>query len=271
MTPRQPETPFGDDPCVDVPLSNAPLARVLVQLRFEPLAALDAPNAAPLFAEEIGHIYPYLEKGTEFSMIIGPSQVSPQMGQTSVWRYRSPDRVTTVSLTNGSLSLETTAYRGNAAFCGELSVLVEALKKVTYVPAFTRLGYRYTNRVTDQSVLQDLSKYIRSEILGVSGVELGRNVELQHSLAQAAFAIDETTGLLVQWGEMPPGGSYDPSLPALQQRSWVLDLDAFYQAQEVSADSEQVRMKAESLAGSAYRFFRWAVKDEFLTHFGGDV
>lgn len=271
MTPRQPQTPFGDDPCEDVPLLKAPLARVLAQLRFEPLAALDSPNAASLFAAEIGQTYPYLEKGAEFNMVIGPGQVSPQMGQTPVWRFRSPDRATTVSLSNGSLSLETTAYRGNTEFCRALSELADALKKVTYVPAYTRLGYRYTNRVTDETVLQDLSKFVRSEILGVSGVELGGSVMLQHSLAQAAFAIDETTGLLVQWGEMPAGGSYDPSLPALQQRSWVLDLDAFYQAPAVSSNPEQVRTKAESLAASAYRFFRWAVKDEFLVQFGGDL
>ncbi|MEU1413265.1 TIGR04255 family protein [Streptomyces sp. NPDC005731] len=271
MTPRQPQTPFGDDPCADVPLREAPLARVLTQLRFEPLAVLESPNAASLFAAEIGQDYPYLEKDTEINMVIGPGQVSPAMGQTPVWRFRSPDRATTVSLSNGSLSLETTAYRGNTEFCSALSKLAEALKKVTYVPAYTRLGYRYTNRVTDLAVLQDLSKFVRSEILGVSGAELGRNVTLRHSLAQAAFEFDGTAGLLAQWGEMPPGGTYDPSLPPLEQRSWILDLDAFYQATEVSSNPEHVRTKAISLAASAYRFFRWVVTDDFLVHFGGDL
>jgi uncharacterized protein (TIGR04255 family) len=271
MIPRRPQTPFGDDPCDDVPLRTAPLARVLAQLRFEPLAALDSPNAASVFAAEIGQTYPYLEKGTEINMVIGPGQVSPQMGQMPVWRFRSPDRATTVSLSNGSLSLETTRYRGNTDFCRALFVLAQALKKVTYVPAYTRLGYRYTNRVTDQAVLQGLSKFVRSEIVGISGVELGGNVSLQHSLSQASFKFDDATGLLVQWGEMPPGGSYDPSLPALQQRSWILDLDAFYQAPEVSSDPEDVHARAVTLAASAYQFFRWAVKDEFLLHFGGEV
>ncbi|MER5522618.1 TIGR04255 family protein [Streptomyces sp. NPDC001761] len=271
MTLRPPQTPFGDDPCEDVPLSQAPLARVLAQLRFEPLAALDSPNAASLFAAEIGHDYPYLEKRAEINMVIGPGQVTPQMGPTPVWSFRSPDRATTVSLSNGSLSLETTKYQGNTEFCSALSRLAEALKKVAFVPAYIRLGYRYTNRVIDQVVLQDLSKYVRSEILGISGAQLGGNVSLRHSLAQAAFTIDDNSGLLVQWGEMPPGGSYDPSLPALQQRSWILDLDAFYQAPEVSSDPEQVRIKAEALSISAYRFFRWAVKDDFLAHFGGDL
>ncbi|SBT92374.1 TIGR04255 family protein [Streptomyces sp. DI166] len=269
MTPRQLQTPFGDDPCEDVPLSRAPLVRVLAQLRFEPLAVLDSTNAASLFAAEVGNAYPYLEKGAEFNMVVGAGQVSPQMGQTQVWRFRSPDRATTVSLTNGSLSLETTSYPGNAEFCASLSTLAAALKKVAYVPAYTRLGYRYTNRLTDDAVIHDLSKFVRTEILGVSGTELGGSAVLQHSLSQAAFQIDETTGLLAQWGEMPPGGTYDPTLSAIQQRSWVLDLDSFYQASEVSSQPEYVREKAERLAMSAYRFFRWAVKDEFLAYFGG--
>ncbi|MFJ4988153.1 TIGR04255 family protein [Streptomyces sp. NPDC088732] len=271
MIPRQLETPFGDDPCEDVPLPKAPLVRVLAQLRFEPLASLDSPNAASLFAAEIGQSYPYLEKGAEFNMLIGPGQASPQMGQTPVWRFRSPDRTTTVSLSNGSLAVETTAYDGSTQFCGALSELAAALKRVAFIPAYNRLGYRYTNRVTDRSFLQRLPEFVRPEILGVSGLNLGRKVKLQHSLAQAAYSIDGPAGLLAQWGELPPGGIYDPTLPPVDESSWVLDLDAYYQSPEVSSDPEQVFAMAESLSASGYRFFRWAVTNEFLRQFGGAV
>ncbi|ASY34027.1 MULTISPECIES: TIGR04255 family protein [unclassified Streptomyces] len=271
MTRRQLQTPFGDEPCEDVSLSTAPLVRVLAQLRFDPLAVLDSPNAASLFAAEIGKEYPYLEKGAEFNMLIAPGQVSPQMGQNSVWRFRSPDRKTIVSLSNGSLALETSTYRGRTNFCSAISSIAEALKKVAFVPAYTRIGYRYTNRVVDREAVNKLSSLVRSEILGVSGIALAGGAELQHSLAQASFSIDANRGLLAQWGEMPPGGTFDPSLPPSGERSWVLDLDCFYQSSEVSSDPQEVERCAETLSDSAYRFFRWAVTDEFLAHFGGKL
>ncbi|MFG2835086.1 TIGR04255 family protein [Streptomyces zaomyceticus] len=271
MTRRQLQTPFGDEPCDDVSLSTAPLVRVLAQLRFDPLAILDSPNAASLFAAEIGKDYPYLEKGAEFNILIAPGQVSPQMGQNSVWRFRSPDRKTVVSLSNGSLALETSVYPGRTEFCSALSSLAGALKKVAFVPAYTRIGYRYTNRVVDREALNKLPSLVRSGILGVSGMPLGARAELQHSLAQASFTIDANRGLLAQWGEMPAGGTFDPSLPPHGDRSWILDLDCFYQSSEVSSEPQEVGRCAELLSDSAYRFFRWAVTDEFLTHFGGKL
>ncbi|MFE7538733.1 TIGR04255 family protein [Streptomyces rhizosphaericola] len=271
MTRSQLQAPFGDEPCEDVPLPVAPLVRVLAQLRFDPLAVLDSPNSASLFAAEIGKDYPYLEKGAEFNMLITPGQVSPQMGQNAVWRFRSPDRKTVVSLSNGSLALETSVYGGRTEFCSALSSISAALKKVAYVPAYTRIGYRYTNRVVDQKALAKLPSLIRPEILGISGVQLDGRADLQHSLAQASFKIDASRGLLAQWGEMPPGGTFDPSLSSFEQRSWVLDLDSFYQSSEVSSDPEEVRRRAEMLSDSAYRFFRWAVTDDFLLHFGGKL
>lgn len=273
MIPRQLQTPFGDEPFDDVPLSRPPLARVLAQLRFDALGALASPTstATSLFAAEIGQSYPYLEQGSEINMLITPGQMSPQMGTSAVWRFRSPDRATTVSLSNGSLALESTKYIGNTEFCSTLAELAGALKKVAYIPAYTRLGYRYSNRVTDPKVLQDLPSFVRPEILGISGLKLDSEVRLQHSLTQASFSMDENTGLLAQWGEMPPGGSYDPSLPGIDKASWVLDMDAFYQNTHVSSDPEKIEETARKLSLTAYRFFRWAVTDEFLVNFGGNA
>ncbi|WP_327722601.1 TIGR04255 family protein [Streptomyces sp. NBC_00490] len=268
---RQLRTPFGDEPCEDVPLSEAPLARVLAQLRFEPLAALESSNTATLFGAEIGSKYPYIEKASQFNMLISPGQVSPQVGQNPVWRFRSPDKKTVVSLANGSISLETTAYPGRTSFCADLSDLAAALKKVAFVPAYDRIGYRYTNRVTGDEVLEGLPGLIRSEILGVSGSTFGGSAKLQHCLAQASFLVDENHGLLAQWGEMPPGGTFDPTLSAVQEHSWILDLDSYFQSAAVSSEPEDVKLYAERLSTSAYRFFRWVVTDEFLARYGGDV
>ncbi|MEU6311798.1 TIGR04255 family protein [Streptomyces sp. NPDC047014] len=269
MTSSQLPTPFGDEPCKDKHLTRAPLARVLAQLRFEPLSALGSPNVTSEFAARLSKKYPYLETGSEFNLLIGSGQVSPQSSQNPVWRFRSPDRLTTVSLTNGSLALETTQYAGRTDFCKDLAQIADVLKNVAYVPAYTRVGYRYTNRISESNDLGILSELVRPEILGISAAGLDGNAHLVHSLSQAAFDLANGDGFLAQWGEMPANGTFDPSLDLLPGRSWILDLDAFQQGVSIGSDPEEIRVQSERLSKRAYRFFRWAVTPRFLIRFGG--
>ncbi|MEV5194733.1 TIGR04255 family protein [Streptomyces clavifer] len=275
MTSRQLSTPFGDDAYDATQLASlGHLSRVLVQLRFDSLAALDLPssNAASKFAELMGSKYPYLDKGTETTLVIdgGRGQVSQQQVEKDIYRFSSPDKKTVVSLSNGSLALETTEYSGRNEFCDRVRVVAEALRNVAFVPEYSRIGYRYTSRVTDDGIIDNLPRFVRQEILGISAVKLNAGVNIQHSLAQASFQVKSPQrGLLVQWGLMPAHGTFDPTLPALPTRSWVLDIDSYVQGEHISPDPDQVGREASELSKMAERFFRWAVTDEYLSRSEG--
>lgn len=268
MRARQLERPFGDEHCDDVPLTNAPLVRVLSQLRFERMSALGSPEAATEFARALRDAYPYLDSGAEINMVVSGGRVDQQPTAESVWRLRSADKTRTISLGNGSLSLETSSYSGRTSFCAELAKVAGVLRNVTHVPGYTRLGVRYTNQIADDHHLEILPDLVRREILGIYGIPLGE-ATLSQSLSQAAFNVGNGSGLLAHWGELSPGGGFDPTLTPLSQRSWVLDLDAFTQKGEIDSASASVEQEALVLAERAYRFFRWAVTPQFLERYGG--
>jgi len=267
MATTQLQEPFGDEPFEEVELKRAPLARVLAQLRFEQLSALQSSRAFEHFSSSLGEAYPYVEHSSEAAMILSGGQVVQQPTATPVLRLKSPEKTDVINLSNGSLSFETTSYRGHGDFCEKLKRAANALCEATKIPAYVRLGVRFTNRISSPDILQNLNLYIRPEILGVSGVKLGGGAEIQHTLSQASFRTGEGAGLLAQWGEMPPNGTFDPTLPALAVKSWVLDFDAFLQGEQLSSDPDNVLAGAESLAAQVYRFFRWAVTPEFIEEF----
>lgn len=271
MSLRQLDHPFGDEPYEDVPLAAAPLVRVLCQLRFEPLAVLTTPAAANAFTEALSSEYPYFESGTEFTTLISGGQVAQQANASPVWSLRSRDKASMVVLTNGSLALETASYAGRTRFCEEFTRIAEILRDVTRIPEFSRLGVRYTNRVTGNADIDAISRLIRPEISGISAIQPGGYAELVHSLSSAAFKVGEHETLLAQWGNLPPNSGFDPSISPVGTRSWVLDLDSFSESPIQPIKSELLDL-ALNLAEQAYRFFRWAVSFEFLERFGvGDA
>ncbi|MFC9002707.1 TIGR04255 family protein [Streptomyces microflavus] len=272
MGAHQLKQPFSDEPYDEVRLPSAPLVRVLCQLKFERMSVLDSPVAARDFAAALSSSYPYLDTSTEINMLIGGGQVMPQSTHQPVWRLRSGDKSKTATLTNGSLALETSSYEGREAFCEELHRVVEVLQAVVKIPTLSRIGVRYTNQVTG-APLAELSEYFRQEISGMSTASLGR-AEMLHCLSQASFAEGAGAaggGFVAQWGMMPPNGGFDPTLPVLAERSFVLDLDAFREGVGIEANPSVVRSEALALAERAYRFLRWAVTTRFLRQYGGDV
>lgn len=257
----------------DVRLTNPPIARVIGQLRFGTLSVLQAGDqAAQSFIGALAERYPYSEHGTDtvFQFSVGQPIQQSQFGR--VWRLRSADRRTVVALADGSLVLETTDYQGREAFCAELTSLAAALVTATKVPAFTRLGVRYTNRLTGFEPHQ-LRNMINSELLGVVGAADGGEAQMLYSLSQGLFAFERGERLMAHWGSLPAGASIDPTLAPISEPSWLLDMDAFieYPDAGTALPISQVGEVAEACAERAHTFFRWAITDTYLREFGGQL
>jgi uncharacterized protein (TIGR04255 family) len=74
--------------------------------------------------------------------------------------------------------------------------------------------------------------------------------------------------LQARWGILPPGINPDPSLQPAKDLSWILDLDAYTGELPKTTNLEEELTK---LAKISYSFFRWSIKDEFISAFGGAI
>lgn len=271
MTEFTVESPFGNELVAEVPLTDAPLVRVLSQVRFPRLAALAAgEDTANAFAAAMGADYPILNEQREVSVTITPEGVTQAPGTARVWQLRSADEQWQVSFGDSFLTVDTAAYTSREDFAASVLNAWRCFVDVVRPPFVERVGVRYINRVADAATLNDLPTLVRPEALGGVMVALAGDVSLSHSMHEALYHLDERNGLQARWGVLPPGAVLDPTLPPVPETSWVLDLDAFRVGRN-DVDPGQVGEHVEQLAERAYRYFRWVVTPEFLTRFGGEA
>lgn len=107
-------------------------------------------------------------------------------------------------------------------------------------------------------------------MLGVAGTAAGKQANL--SISEALFDLpNHAAQMRARWGILPAGGTVDPAaIEPIDDQSWILDLDIF-NAGSRPFESDGILSEARSFAERIYSFFRWAVTDEFLRQYGGEV
>ncbi len=253
-------------PPEEVPLHDAPLVRVIAQVRFTPILSVEKREFIAPFQEVIRGIYPILlqEQSSGFSM--GPQGVEPIQGQV-VWRFADLEGKWRVSLAPDFLAVETTSYSSRSDFLERLKFVLEAIQKHIKPSVVQRQGLRYIDRVTGEA-LESIADLVRPEVLGITGTSLSSSARL--SISETIFELPESkTQLLARWGRVPEGTTVDPAaIEPIGEASWMLDIDMFSTEQR-PFNPDQVLADARSFAERLYAFFRWVVTDEFLRRHGG--
>lgn len=235
-------------------LSRAPLARVLCQVRWQQLSKFDLTVAADQIAQDIGDEYPLRDSQQEMQFTLSPSGVSQQSVGT-IYRFQSVDRGWTVSLGSQFLALETTTYDGHEDFIRRLGVAMAALTHVASIPFLTRIGYRYTNRLSDPADLADLRTLFVEGVLG--GLAHGETAQLQRTVSESVYSSDGTGFLLVRSALLEPQVSLEPTLPPFDGPSWILDLDSFREDPNGLAVDSLAQLATQLSARAAQHF--WSV------------
>lgn len=250
---------------IPLELSKSPLVRVLCQIRWPELAAFDAAAVSSDLGKLISSSYPLLSKDQEQGITVSPNgAVQTMSGQT--FRYSSVDGSWRVGLGATFLAIETSKYSNHGEFLARLVDLVGSLLTVSSIPVYDRIGYRYTNRLSDVADLESLTDYFDPSVLG--GLVLqNQTFSLMHSISESLFRVDDGAMLLVRSAWLKNGGTVDPTLPHVEGDSWVLDLDAFDETAYVSFSPESVSTRASQLAKVAYTHFAAAIKDPFIERF----
>ncbi len=268
-------SPFNDEPIEEVALTDAPLVKVLVQLRFPTIASVETNQGIASFQAALNERYPVMRDEREVELAVASNAPAPiQFNASVVRRLFNPDsQGWTVSLASGFVALETSEYTSRAEFVDRWREVLSALTEITPAPRFyDRLGVRYINRLVGEDVTQHLPELVYDEVLGVQVLErdLGEEDDLIAAIAQANFRVGDVQ-LGARWGKLPPNGGFVPGLDPVGDVSWVLDTDVFIESKELPFDIEGIAVASEDAASRAYRFFRWAMTDDFLRRRGGQL
>lgn len=261
------EMPLFGPPPEEVPLSDAPLIRVIAQVRYPLVASVDRQDFIAPFQEAIRRDYPILRPEQSRSVALGPQGVmDAKMG--NVWRFLRAKDGWRISLAPDFLALETTKYTSRNDFLGRLEQALAALRDHVDPQVIDRLGVRFIDRVVGDN-LQDLSKLFRPEVAGVMASSLF--TQTLHAISENMFMLPDDSGqLLARWGLIPPDVTVDPAaVDPINVQSWLLDVDAF-KKETLPLDVDTVLSQAKAFAERIYSFFRWAVTDEFLKRYGGE-
>ncbi|XSG86662.1 MAG: TIGR04255 family protein [Methylohalobius sp. ZOD2] len=136
-------------------MSNAPVYYALVQVKFNPVAAM---------AKYVDEIQDHLRR--EGYTLFEPQQVThlqfrsapagqapnePQVGHTTSWLITKGDRTAGFILNASSLTFHTTHYETHNEFIPELLLGLKAVHDVVNLEHLDRLGLRYLDAVLPKS------------------------------------------------------------------------------------------------------------------------
>lgn len=258
--------PLIAQPPKEVSLKKAPLVRVIAQIRFPLITSIENKSFIGAFQEAIRDKYPILQQEQTRSLVFGSQGVT--QSEQVTWRFVDAQGNWRLSLSLDFVALETTAYTSRSDFISRLENLLIALNEHIKPKIVQRFGVRYIDRLVGQAV-NDISKLVRSEITGIVALDFGEYIH--QSINESLFSLPGGEDqIIARWGLIPPNGTFDPdAIEPVDEPSWILDLDMSLSKQR-DFDVEELLNEAQRFAERIYTFFRWAVTDEFLQHFGGE-
>jgi len=260
------DTPLTGPAPTEVPLLRAPLVRVIAQVRFSPILAVQNSEHIAPFQEAIRSAYPVLQQEHAQSFYVGPEGLAS--GQEPVaWRFSSMDGAWRASLTQDFLALETTSYSSRSDFLARMVDLLKGVHELLDPAVALRIGLRYIAQVTGEPLAM-VSKLVQPELLGLTDTSIFPFVKNAMSEAQME-APEEGGQLRLRWGHLAAGATVDPNaIKPIDEESWVLDID-MWRSKQVSFDIDELASDIRSFSERLYAVFRWSVTDEFLLHYGG--
>ena len=259
--------PFVGPPPEEIQLSNAPLERVLVQVQFPLISSIEQQNFVAGFQESIRRPYPILHREAQSAFRLAPMDTNVE--SQTIWRFSDGTGSWRVSLASDFIALETRSYQSRADLLERLGEVLRALDETISPGYVERIGVRYIDRVPIEH-LGEIEELVNPFVAGVLASDVRGS--LKHEYCEHIFNLPDGGGLLgARWGVVPAKATFDPQVfQALEQDSWFLDIDVFQQGQR-AFDARELAALVQVDAEMGYRFFRWAVTEQFLARFRGDA
>jgi uncharacterized protein (TIGR04255 family) len=261
------EDPLVGPPPAEVPLKEAPLVRVIAQVRFPLILAIEQRDFVAPFQEALRAAYPVLREEPGQELHFGEAGLAVQVKPQLVWRFSDLEGHWRVSLSPEFLALETIHYTSRADFFERFRFVVQALIQHVRPSQVDRLGVRYIDRIVGAAV-EEISQLVRAEVRGILGTAAAEHVV--HSISQSVFAVDGAR-VTARWGQLPANATVDVSaIEPVAEKSWILDLDMARET-PMAFEADRIAAEAKGFAERIYKIFRWAVSEEFLRRYGGGL
>lgn len=153
--------------CPSVPLSKKPLALVLIQVRYSPIAKIAEfiPEIQDIFRK---NGYPVQTNPKIVTFEVGAEGI--KQAETSQWRFETPEKETVVLIDQGQILLQTTRYTSFEIFFAEYLKLVSLVMVITEHDEYgmcTRLGLRYVDQIRKQTENDTIESYLRPQLQGM--------------------------------------------------------------------------------------------------------
>ena len=271
MTDLQPLNPT---PTQEVPLSDAPLVRVLAQARFPTILAIRNADRVADLQEMLRKTYPSLSQEQVHSIRLGGGE-SLDVHSDPIWRLtdREKDPDWRVSLGVDFVTLETSDYESRIDFLDRLRVVLSAVKQAFDPASASRLGLRYIARLEGKA-FERVHDLIHPGVLGILRPDGSPESEIADSVIQqiteTQFQAPNGARVHARWGQLAKHATYDSNaLEAAQEPGWVLDFDMFTTESQPFMSKELVTT-ARGFAECLYWLFRQMVTVEFLRFHGGE-
>lgn len=264
--------PLSGPPPDEVPLTGAPLVRVVAQVRFAPILAIRNPDKVAGFQEAIRMTYPNLAP-EHMQHIALQIDGTPSFQDAVIWRFNSSLKSLQwrVSLGTDFVALETAAYQSRKDFLDRLKVVLDNVESNFRPSEAQRFGLRYVNRIVGEG-FERADDLVSPSVLGISRQDPDAQSSLSRAIkflmTEAHLEADEGV-IQARWGHLPPNQTYDPdALEPLNKSSWTIDLDMFTRGPQTFVSDELLAL-ATVFAERNYAVFREMVTPEFLNFYGG--
>jgi uncharacterized protein (TIGR04255 family) len=254
---------FHDPNLKEVHLPNAPLVRVIAQVRYPVIASIEDMKFIGNFQESLRHSYPNFS--SEKSIMVNAFDLSDRR-ESTIWRFQDKNNEWRITLSPEFLAIESFAYKSRDDFFSRFDSALASLKEKIGPDSCERLGVRYIDQIKGAE-FEKINTLVRPEVLDIYKSELGQYVS--SSIRQSLLTFGDDQKLIARYGILQGKQTYDPaSVNVINENSWILDLDVYSDLKK-DFDCKVISSQARSFADCAYRFFRWTVTNEFLTTYGG--
>lgn len=268
---------FLADPPEIVPLStNAPLERVIAQVKFPPIHLAEKKGIHVAFHEGIQRDFPYFAEERLLQIAWAPEGGEPKQVDTQniSYRFTSADKHWELVLANDFISLVCTRYDTREEFLKRFRLAMDAAIDCLGIPFWGRLGLRYINRGprSEDHARDQYRMMMKPEYRGVPGTPLF------DGLTNCLFSAEWDLGGLfaaVRHGYLATGTTYEPSgVPPWNRDGWILDVDVFFHPERVGEGglfaADTLCTKFNELADREYCIFRELVTPEFINEHRGE-
>ncbi|MDJ0579538.1 TIGR04255 family protein [Crocosphaera sp.] len=261
--------PLIDPTPSEVHLTNAPLVRVLGQVRFSQILSVENKEFVAQFQEAIRAKYPNLQqqRNHQFTFDNQRKELIPSQSDV-IWWFTDINNDWRVSLSSNFIALDTVSYISRQDFLERMKEILTAVSEYIKPNLVERIGIRYIDRLTGDNV-KNISNLVIPELTNISTSIFKEHILQTYN--ESLFQLPNTNEkLLARWGLIPSNSTFDPNtIEPIDEPSWILDLDmSISENQEFKV--EKILDYTKRFSERIYTFFRWSVTDEFLSHFGGE-